>query len=90
LAGGMGSVSLRWVPIRHGAVRQVRLVWLCFVSFSNGNARLVGVWQAWSVWICKVLVGLGLAGQVRWVGSRWDKLGFGTARFGKAGRVRLR
>ena len=32
---------------------------------------------------------LGLAGQVRWVGSRWDKLGCGTARFGKAGRVRL-
>ena len=24
---------------------------------------------------------LGLAGQVRWVGSRWDKLGFGTVRF---------
>lgn len=31
---------------------------------------------------------LGLAGQVRWVGSRWDKLGFGTARFVLVWQVR--
>ena len=61
MAGGAGSVSLRWVPIRHGAVRQVRLVWLCFVSFSNGTAGLVEVWQVRQVWVRWDKLGFGTA-----------------------------
>ena len=61
LAGGAGSVSLRWVPIRHGAVRQVRLVWFRLDSAGYVSAGLVEVWQVRQIWVRWDKLGFGTA-----------------------------